>query len=171
MIINVEIIRQPLAGEFEEHIYDISSQWNSQKWTWVKFINDDFSEWCGQFRGEARNVAISKKHNLILILTFDYLYSLDCLNHTIKEYEGQHHYQNLTVSPSGDFILSDYYDIYLIIDTIRDKKLLNSPIKMDMINFCEWNNNKLSIICEEFLNWGNYIELELDAYSFIITKR
>lgn len=60
MIIDVNIVNQPLSGEYEEWIYDISSQWNSQKWTWIKFTNDDFYEWCGEFRGEARGVALSK---------------------------------------------------------------------------------------------------------------
>jgi len=171
MIIDVEIISQPLAGEYEERIYDISSQWNSQNWTWVKFTNDDFSEWCGEFRGEPRGVVLSKKYNNILILTSDYLHQFDCLNEEIMEYEEQPQYQNLTVTPSGDFILADFYDIELIKTTIKDAKLLDSPIKMDMINFCKWSNNKLSIVCEEFLNWGNYVELELDGDTFEITKK
>lgn len=171
MIIDVEIMSQPLAGEYEERIYDISSQWNSQKWTWVKFTNDDFSEWCGEFRGEPKGVALSKKYNQILILTSDYLYQLDCLNEEIREYKEQPQYQNLTVTPSGDFIVADYYDIELIKTTIRDTKLLDSPIKMDMIKFCKWNNNKLLIVCEEFLNWGNSVVLELDGDTFKITKK
>lgn len=77
MIIDAEIMGQP---------YDILSKWNSPKWTWVKFINDDFSEWCGEFRGEPRGVALSKKYNQILILTSDYLYQLDCLNGVITNY-------------------------------------------------------------------------------------
>lgn len=63
MIIEAEIIDQPYSGQYEERIYDISSPWNSQNWTWVKFLNDDFIEWCGEFRGLPRNVAISKKYN------------------------------------------------------------------------------------------------------------
>lgn len=171
MIIDAKITNQPLAGEHEERIYDISSQWNSEKWTWVKFTNDNLSEWYGEFRGESRGVVISKKYNQVLILTSDYLYQLDCLNKQIKEYEEQPQYENLTVTPSGDFIVADYYDIQLIKNTIKDKKILDSPIKMDMIKFQEWNNNKLLIVCEEFLNWSGTVILELDGDSFEIIKK
>jgi hypothetical protein len=169
MIIDVKIMKQPISGNYKERIYDISSQWNSQKWTWIRFINDDFSEWYGEFRGEARGVALSNKYNTILILTSDYLYLLDCLNEEIVEYEEQTQYLNVTVTPSGDFIVSDYYNIKLIRNTIRDTELLYSPIKMDMIKFYEWNENKLLIICEEFLNWSNTVMLELDGETFEIT--
>ena len=171
MIIDVKIISQPIAGENKERIYDIASKWNSQKWTWVKFLNDDLSEWCGEFRGESRDVAISKKCNQVLVLTSDYLYQLDSLNGEITGYEEQPEYQDLTVTPSGDFIIADYYNIELIKTSIKDTEMLTSPIKMDMIKFCKWNNNKLLIICEEFLNWGNTVELELDGDTFEITVK
>lgn len=169
MISDVKIMSQPMAGKYKERIYDISSQWNSQKWTWVKFTNDDFSEWYGEFRGEPRGVELSKKYKTILVLTSDYLYLIDCLSEEIIEYEEKPLYQNLTVTPSGDFIVADYYNIELIRTAIRDTKLLDSPIKMDMIKFCEWNKNKLLIICEEFLNWSNSVKLELDGDTFEIT--
>jgi hypothetical protein len=44
---------------------------------------------------------------------------------------------------------------------------LESPIKMDMIEFCNWSNNKLLIMCDEFLNC-NRVELELDCETFNI---
>jgi hypothetical protein len=49
---------------------------------------------------------------------------------------------------------------------------VESPIKMDMIKFGKWANNKLSIICVEFLNWDNHVELELDSETLkIIMKK
>lgn len=63
----------------------------------------------------------------------------------VGEYEEQPQYQSLIVTPSGDFIAADYYDIKLIKTTIRGMKLLNSTIKMDMIKLCKWDNNKLLI--------------------------
>jgi len=44
MIIKAEIIDQPYSGQYKEKIYDISSQWNSQMWTWVKFFDEDYTE-------------------------------------------------------------------------------------------------------------------------------
>lgn len=169
MIIEVEIIDQPYSGQYEERIYDISSPWNSQNWTWVKFLNDDFIEWCGEFRGLPRNAAISKKHNHVLILTSDYLFQLDCLSTELMEYESQPQYMNLTVTPFGDFLVADYYSINIIESSLEDKKLLESPIEMDMIKFGRWTDNKLSITGDEFLNWDNNVELELDSETLKIT--
>lgn len=169
MIINAEITSQPISGSYKEGIYDISSSWNSQHWTWVKFTDDELPKWYGEFRGFPIDVALSTKYNTVLILTSDYLYQLDCSSKEIIEYEEQPRYQNLIVTPSGDFIVSDYCYIELIEETISETKTLSSPIEIDMIKFYKWNNNKLKITCEELFNESNTIELELDGDSFKIT--
>ena len=46
---------------------------------------------------------------------------------------------------------------------------MESPIKMDMIKFEMWSDNELSITCDEFLNWDNHVELELDSETLEIT--
>ncbi len=166
MIIKAEIITQPYSGEFQDKIYDIPNSWTSQDWTWIKFTNNDLTEWCGNFRGFPREVAVSKKHNCVLVLTSDYLFKLD-FNGDLTEYESQPQYQSLTVSPSGDFIIADNYDIAIIKSTLAEKNFVYGPIKMDMIKFLNWSNNKLSITCEEFLSW-NHAELELDGKTFQI---
>jgi hypothetical protein len=168
MIVKAEIINQPYSGQFNERVYDIQSRWNSQDWTWVKFVENDFTEWCGEFRGQARGIALSAKYNIVLVLTSDYLYQLDCISGDIMEYESQSQYQSLTVSPSGDFILADYYSIEIIESILKEKKTIESPIEMDLIKFLRWTNNKLSITCKEFLNWDNDVVLELDGFSFEI---
>jgi hypothetical protein len=111
VINKADIINQPYSGQYKERIYDISSSWNSLNWTWVKFEDEDFNEWCGEFRGSPRAVALSKKHNKVLVLTSDYLFHVDCDNGELIEYESQPQYQCLTVTPSGDFIIADYYSI------------------------------------------------------------
>ncbi len=171
MIIKAEIINQPYSGEYNERIYDISSPWNSQNWAWIKFTNEDLTEWCGNFRGFPRDVELSKKYNSVLVLTSDYLYKLDCFSGELIEYESQPQYQILTLTPSGDFIIADYCDIEIIKSTLEDKIPVYSPIKMDMIKFHGWCNNKLSITCDEFLNWNNHVELELDGETFEITVK
>lgn len=40
VITKAEIIYQPSSGQYKERIYDITSSWNSQNWTWVKFEED-----------------------------------------------------------------------------------------------------------------------------------
>ncbi|MGE8204690.1 tyrosine-type recombinase/integrase [Heyndrickxia sp. NPDC080065] len=130
MIINAEIINQPYSGRYKERIYDVLSPWNSQSWTWVKFENEDFSEWCGEFRGLPWAVALSKKYNNVLVLTSDYLFKIDCVSGEITEYESQPQYHSLTVSPLGDFVITDYYDIEIIKSTLVDENKLSAQQKV-----------------------------------------
>ncbi|TXC92747.1 hypothetical protein FS935_00640 [Metabacillus litoralis] len=123
MIIKAEIITQPYSGEFKEKIYDIPNSWTSQDWTWIKFSNNDLTEWCGNFRGFPREVAVSKKHSCVLVLTTDYLFKLDCISGELTEYESQPQYQSLTVSPLGDFLIADYYEITIISAETIDIKM------------------------------------------------
>ncbi|MCE7065216.1 hypothetical protein [Dyadobacter sp. CY326] len=165
MIIEAEIISQPYSGEYSERIYDNESQWNSQSWTFIRFINDDYSEWCGQFRGFPRQVAVSKVRYIILILTSDYLYQLDRRTGNITDLEDQPQYQNLTVTPNGDFILSDYYDIEKVTESIKDKEPIKSPIQLDMIKFKIWDNYKLEFTCDEFSNWDRHLTMTYDSQT------
>ncbi|MEI4771431.1 hypothetical protein WAX74_17530 [Psychrobacillus sp. FJAT-51614] len=169
MITKADIINQPYSGQYKERIYDIPSSWNSPNWTWVKFEDENFNEWCGEFRGSPMGVALSKKHNQVLVLTSDYLFQVDCGNGGLTEYESQPQYYCLTVTPSGDFIIADYYEIEKIGSKLKDKKPLESPIKMDKVEFHSWSNNKLLIKCDEFLNWDNHMELELEGDTLEIT--
>ena len=138
MITQADIINQPYSGEYLERIYDNQSEWNSQSWTWVKFINQDGNEWVGQFRGSPRGVAISEKLNETIVLTSDYVFRLDSLTFKLLELEDQPQYQSLTVSPSGDFILADYYQIIKMNSSLADSVTIESPIQMDMIKFKKW---------------------------------
>ncbi|MEK4092060.1 hypothetical protein [Viridibacillus sp. FSL H8-0110] len=126
LITKAEIIEQPYSGQFKERIYDISNQWNSQDWTWIKFEDENYYEWCGQFRGAQRAVALSSKHNQTLVATSDYLFQIDCVSGELTEFksidETQTIYQDLTVTPFGDFIIADYYNIELIGETIKDRQ-------------------------------------------------
>ncbi len=163
MVIEAEIISQPYSGEYTEKIYDNESAWNSQSWTFIKFTNDDYSEWCGQFRGFPRQVAISTFKNIILVLTSDYLYQLDRETGTLIDLEDQPQYQNLTTTPNGDFILADYYNFEKVSTTIKQKTSIESPIQMDMIEFKKWNNSKLEFTCDEFLNWDRHLTMTYDS--------
>lgn len=165
MVIQAKIISQPYSGEYIERIYDNKSEWNSQSWTFIKFTNDDYSEWCGQFRGGPKQVAISTPKNIILILTSDYLYQLDTETGNLTDLEDQHQYQNLTVAPNGDFILADYYEVQKITTNIRRKESIESPISMDFIKFKKWTNSELEFSCDEFLNWDRHLTMLYDCQT------
>jgi hypothetical protein len=159
MIIEAEIISQPYSGEYTERVYDNENVWNSQSWTFIKFTNDDFSEWCGQFRGFPRQVAVSIVRNIVLVLTTDYLYMLDRETGNLLELEDQPQYQNLTVTPNGNFILADYYNFEKVTTSLKNKESIESPIKMDTIEFKNWDNEKLDFICHEFMNWDRHLTM------------
>jgi len=165
MITGVDIISQPYSGRYIEKIFDISSPWNSALWTWIKFTNEDLTEWCGEFRGVVKAAVISLKYNLVLILTSDYLYKLSLINGELLGYEDKPQYNSLTVTPLGDYIISDDYSIFIMEPSSTDKKEVPSPIKMDNIKFHNWNHNKLQITCDELLNWEyqGEVVLELDC--------
>lgn len=163
MIIETEIINQPFSGEYTERIYDNESAWNSQSWTFIKFTNADYSEWCGQFRGFPRKVAISTPNNIVLVLTSDYLYQLDREIGNVTDLEESPQYQNLTTTPSGDFILADYYYFKKISTNIKHKTSIETPFQMDMIEFKKWNNSKLEFTCDEFLNSNRHLTMTYDS--------
>lgn len=162
-MLKAEIISQPYSGEYSEKVYDNKSPWNSRNWTFIKFINDDYFEWCGHFRGFPQKVAISKLRNLVLVLTSDYLYQLDSLTGNLINIEDQPQYTNLTVSPNGDFILADDYHLAKVTSSIKTKELIKSPISMDTIEFKNWNNSKLEFTCDEFLNWDRHLTMTFDS--------
>lgn len=163
MIIKAEIINQPYSGEYSERVYDNESVWNSQSWTFIKFTNDDYSEWCGHFRGFPREVAISTMRDIILVLTSDYLFKLDRKTGNLTDFEDQPQYQNLTVAPNGDFILADYYNFEKITTSINQKERIESPIQMDIIEFKNWHKTKLEFTCDEFLNWDRHLTMTYDS--------
>jgi hypothetical protein len=169
MIKSAEIISQPYSGDFEERIYDLQSPWNSQSWTYVKFTTNDNLDWCGVFRGSPKAVVLSSLKEEILILTSDYLWKLDSKNGNISETLDQPQYQNLTIAPNGDFILADYYNIFRVTGRLIEPTELKSSIEMDMIEFKKWDNDKLILECDEFMNWERHVTLVLDSSNWSIS--
>lgn len=170
MIHKAEIFSQPYSGEYKEIVYDVPSVWNSQEWTWVKFNSGDLEEWCGNFRGSPKDVAISPKYNLVLVLTSDYLFELNCSTGELREFEDQTDFQCLTVSPSGDFIIANFNEIYLIKTSFLDRIPIPSPIDMYGIKFNGWASNKLLIECED-LATEKKAGLELDEETLEVVLK
>lgn len=169
MIVEAKIISQPDSGEYQEKIYDVPNPWNSQGWTWVKFVADDSNEWCGNFRGSPKGVAMSEKQNAILVLTSDHLYKLERSNGNLLAYEAQTDYQTITASPSGVFIAADFYQVEIIDPDLKSMKPIASPVELDTITFKGWQGNKLVIEAEELMNDGRQLELELDGDTYKMT--
>lgn len=171
MINQAQIINQPYSGEYDEKIYYLRSKCNSRDWTWVKFTNEDYTEWCGQFQGAPINVAMSKKHNTIVVLTSDYLYMVSREDGRLLEHESHCLYRNLTLTPKGDYLISDYSSIELFKTSLLDKKVIEGIYEMDMIEFHDWNENKLLIKCEHlYINREYELLFDCETSNIIINK-
>lgn len=168
MIHSAEWIEQPCSGQYVEKIYDIKSPWNSSKWTWIKFSDED-GEWCGEFRGEYRGVSISNNLGVVIVLTSDYMFELDINTAELIEYDSQPEFIGITTSPKGNVFLTDGYGIEFLVNNqagkIESITIPHIPVQPDNLRFVEWNDNILKIRCDEFLNWENEIELYLDCES------
>lgn len=166
MICSAEWIEQPYSGQYVEKIYDIKSPWNSSKWTWIKFSDED-GEWCGEFRGEYRGVSVSKKFGVAIVLTSDYMYELDINTSELIGYEAQPDFIDITTSPKGDIFLTNGYGIEFLVNNemgkIESMPIPYIPVQPDNFRFVDWDDNILKVKCEEFLNWENEIELYLDC--------
>lgn len=171
MILHATLIKEPASGKYMERIYDIPSPWNSGDWTWVKFVNDDQAEWCGNFRGFPIEVAISEPHQVVLVLTSDYLFKLDVGTGDLLDSFPEPDYRSLTVSPSGEFIAADDYHIDLLHPNFQDITPIRIPVEVDMLMFKGWQGKKLSISCAEFLNINQAMELELDSETYEIVLK
>ena len=169
MITNAEIISQPYSGEYLEKIYDVESAWNSQSWTFIKFTNDNSEQWCGQFRGEKRNVAISEISNRVLILTSDYLFSIDLTTGNLIEFDDRPGYINLTAIDDGNFLVSNYYNLTKIFDNLNNTKHIESPIQMDLIKFENWDGVFFNFSCDEFLNWDRHLKMRYNSITDEVT--
>lgn len=166
MIMLATLIDEPESAKYKERVYDIHNPWNSGDWTWVKFTDDDLEEWCGNFRGSPRGVALSKRHQVVLILTSDYLFKLDTDTGNLLDSVPEPDYRFLTVSPSSEFIVANDYHLDLLHPNLQDATSIPTPVEVDMLVFKGWHGNKLSISCTDFLNINQSLELELDGETY-----
>lgn len=166
-----ELINKPYSGEFKERIYDIESPWNSQDWTWIKFVNENGIEKVGQFRGFPKGVKVSKSRNEIIVLTSDYVFHLDSNKLDLIETENQPNYENLEVTTNGVFVFSEFSNIYKMDNSLSDMKVIKSPFEMDLIKFKSWNENVLEFECTELGNYERNENMELDTTDWTIRTK
>jgi len=168
MILSVDNIDIPASGKYDEVICDVQNPWKSQKWTWLKFMNDDYYEWCCEFRGDYGGHGISEKDNIIYVLTSDFLYLLNIDDGSIVSYIARPEFRKLVVSPSGDCIVANDYHLSLIDSHGIEMKTIETPMPLDSISFTEWQEHYLIVDALEFLNWDNFVSLKFDSRSLEI---
>lgn len=47
-----------------------------------------------------------------------------------------------------------------ITSSIKNKRLIESPIEMEFIEFKNWSNNTLEFTCDKFMQWDKHYLLE-----------
>lgn len=116
-------------------------------------------------------VAMSKKHNTIVVLTSDNLYMISREDGRLIEHDDYEWYRNLTLTPNGDYLISDYSSIELFKTSLLDKKVIEGIYEMDMIEFHGWNENKLLIKCEDqYINREYELLFDCETSNIIINK-
>ena len=84
------------------------------------------------------------------------------------EIEDQPQYHDLTVAPTGEFIIADSYNIDKVKDSLSGKENLDSPLELDMIEFKDWNDNRLNFTCNELMDWEKTLDMEVDTSEWKI---
>jgi len=169
MITHAQITNQPISGKYPEQIFEAPVF--DEDWTWIKFEDENYNEFYGQFPGAPNNVAVSTKYAICYVLTSNYLYEINCKNpsdYIANDFwDLGHTLKNLTVTPKGDPIFSDDYQVFTSEGSFTQQKEIISPIDLDMIQFKHWDNQLLHIHAEEFIV-GTTVSLILDASTMTI---
>ncbi|WP_143106410.1 hypothetical protein [Pustulibacterium marinum] len=71
-----------------------------------------------------------------------------------------HDFQNIEVTPKGNFLLHNYFELFIFENTLKDIKAVSGPLDMDDIQFLNWNNNCLKFRYNELGNWNKQLIME-----------
>lgn len=171
MIINAQITQQPLAGSYKEFVFKGPS--SPEQWTWVKFEDEMYNEFIGQFPGAPVTVALSPHNDLFYVLTDSFLFEMrrdDLGKYTWYDFwDTGSTLKNVTFTPTGIAIFSDDYHIFTTNGSFESKQQISLPFELDIIQFQGWQENSLLIHAEVFIE-GRPVLLFLDATTFTISK-
>ena len=170
MILSAQIMPQPVSGKYPEQIFE--GPLSTQGWTWVKFEDEYYNEFYGQFHGTPNCVALSIKNAACYVLTDAFLYEIDCnnlSNYQVRDFwECNCKLQNVTFLPNGTPLFSDDYELFTINKSFDDKFEIKNPVHVDYIKFDYWEDNLLYINAKTFEDMQP-IQLILDANTMRIT--
>jgi len=156
-----DFIYQPVSGQYDEKIFDLTNTWKSSGWCWVKFTNDNGDEWVGVFRGTPIKVAVADAIMQVAVLTDDALYIIDSNERDLLFVEEQTDYRDLASSPSSNqFILASYYYIGTF-DRYFNFEVIETDLNIQLIKFKDYIKNNLKL--ELMLLNNQYEHLFADA--------
>ena len=172
MLLTAQITEPPISGTYPEKIYD--APFSTEDWAWVKFEDENYEAFYGQFRGKPRMVAISTENQFCYVLTDTFLYELNRENPSnfqVRDFDDTFRtIRNVTLSPDGKLILSDYYTIFTLdspichlpgqlVDAFVE---IENPFNVDYIEFNAWKDHLLYISAQTYYE-GEPIKLVFNA--------
>lgn len=180
MITTAQITAVPISGLYTEKIYDAPI--STENWTWIKFETNEYETFYGQFKGAPLQIALSKHNPYFYVLTDSLLYEVsrenpsDYTTHDYYDFSGT--ITNLTLTPSGQLLLSSYYELLQantplckiegdLLDTLT--KIL-PPVAVDVIEFKDWHNDILHIQAN-YLGTSYPVNLYFDTNTNTIYKQ
>lgn len=181
MLQSAEFADMPISGTYPEQIF-MATQ-SSDVWSWVRFEDEDFNISYGQFQGEAKAIAISSLSDYCYVLTSNYLYEFqrnDPSVFTVQDlWDNDYLIKNITFSPQGQLIFSDYFDIFTIEHANKslptDLKAISIEIENNIeqgyLQFNQWEGFLLSIQVEPPYGTDYFIEIILDSRTMTLTKK
>lgn len=171
MITQAQIVEQPIAGTYEEFVFNATE--STEQWTWVKLVDEEYNETIGQFPGAPNQVALSLMHPVFYVLTDAFLFEIqreDPSRYTSYDFwELGTMFKNVTITPEGMPIFSDDYQIFIFQESFETRHELTLPYEVDMIQFVDWNDHLLTIHAQEFFG-GRPVRLVLNAQTMSIKR-
>ena len=171
MITSAQISTQPESGKYAEQIYE--APLSTLNWTWVKFEDEHYNEFYGQFHGSPKSIALSEKNPLCYVLTNEFLYEID--RHNPSNYVVRDFWDcgctltNVTFMPNGIPLFSNDYVLFTINNSFEEHVEIENPIQVDLIAFDAWEDHLLHINAETFFS-PEPVKLVLDANTMVLSK-
>lgn len=161
MIQTAEITAAPLSGQFPELIYPAPKP-SSSDWTWVRFEDEEYNVFYGQFQGASKIIAVSEKIDYCYVLVDYFLYEINRNNpneYTVFDVIEDFSLliQNIAILPTGQLLLTDHYRFYLS----------NAPLQKSESQFTELETTVCSVADIEFQKWEGPL-LHMNAFEFFI---
>lgn len=180
MITTAQITAAPISGLYTEKIYDAPIY--TENWTWIKFETNEYETFYGQFKGVPLQIALSKHNPYFYVLTDSLLYEVSRENPS--DYTAHDRYDfggtitNLTLTPSGQLLLSNYYELLQantplckIEEDLLDKLIkIIPPVQLDDIKFKDWHNDSLQIQAN-YIGSSDTVKLYFDTITNKIYKQ
>ena len=167
MIQTAQITEMPLAGMYEEKVYEGPHE--NDIWTWVKFEDEFYNDTYGQFRGKPVATALSPNNDYCYVLTDILLYEINRQNpdsYAICDYNSfGGTMRDITLTPEGILLIAGYYQIYSLEKPLCD---IEGEVYNVVQSISSTLNGEVDYI--QFKHWDKHI-LHIEAVNFYSSEK